>query len=502
MSNNSIPFIKSVSRDPTITTTTTTTATTATGPVSVSQTNTPINTVNLVGANTTTTMSPPMVSGLANSSTMPSAQFINLRPMPDTVASNNNVTDYDALSHSPNPLAGHEPLWESLYRSVPDPYSGKTTVITPFSGLLPSATGEDVVSNVMEIAWTRYGDRGVPIVIIHGVPTNRYQWHEVARRLGHFCRVLTFDMLGMGESSMPLNYGLDEQPAASGTDPAPWDWVFDCVYIRQLIEEQFPEEQVCFIADDWGGGIVSHASYHLDDLLSSIGYLDPIAFDGYPVSEIQAFGRASQLSDDQFMMALGSADQTMVQIFKTMVNDPNTYNQYNLRDIKRTYADTDYERSAYKDGEDATSLTLRLHPRQMRVLTDRSAILSPALLLPYHPEKNQKGVPYDQFEKPVLVMWGENDNMMPAQQGWRFQQAFRNAQVSVDHIPRAGHFAAQDQPDIVAERIMNFIILHYGPGAIADIFYGFGDRGSGGRHVIWKGDEKEMISDLRTLNGF
>ncbi len=66
--------------------------------------------------------------------------------------------------------------------------------------------------------------------------------------------------------------------------------------------------------------------------------LDPIAFDGYPVNEIQAIGRASMIpdtpeADAMSAGAFGAFDQTLVQIYKTMVYDPNVYNQYNLRRI-------------------------------------------------------------------------------------------------------------------------------------------------------------------------
>jgi len=83
--------------------------------------------------------------------------------------------------------------------------------------------------------------------------------------------------------------------------------------------------------NDWGGGILSHyASRYDDSRLLGIIYVDPIAFDGYPVNEIQAIGRAADLPDDKFEMLMGSADQNFTQILKTMVHDPSKFNQYNL----------------------------------------------------------------------------------------------------------------------------------------------------------------------------
>jgi|SRR5665811_1339947 len=104
------------------------------------------------------------------------------------------------------------------------------------------------------------------------------------------------------------------------------------------------------------------------------------------------------------------------------------------------YVDVDYERSAFLHGEDASSRTLRLHMDSLRVLADRSAILAPALLLPYDSIRNPRGVRYDNITVPTLVLWGEFDNMMPANQMYRFVLAMPNADVQIQLVPRAGHF--------------------------------------------------------------
>jgi len=193
------------------------------------------------------------------------------------------------------------------------------------------------------------------------------------------------------------------------------------------------------------------------------------------------------------MMAMGAVDQTMVQIFKTMVYDPNKYNQYNLRDIMFPYIDVDYERSTSKSdtGTDANSMTMELHWEALRTLADRASILSPALLLPYDQNENKKGVKYENITVPALILWGEYDNMMPANQIYRFANIMPNSDVQIQLIPRAGHFAGTDQPDRVAEEIINFIGRIMGRDKLADIFLGFTG--------IWKGDEDKVISDLRQI---
>ena len=76
-----------------------------------------------------------------------------------------------------------------------------------------------------------------------------------------------------------------------------------------------------------------------------------------------------------------------------------------------------------------------------------------------------------------MVEWGEYDNMMPPAQTERFANAFRNAPTQIHYIPRAGHFAATDQPDYVSETILNYIRqLHnwnHLPMDLAQAFQGY-----------------------------
>ena len=144
------------------------------------------------------------------------------------------------------------------------------------------------------------------VVFLHGVPTNRRQWWPIQQRVARYVPTMSFDMLGMGESDHPRHY-------------AGWEWQHDTVYIKQLFDTVIPTgRNIIFVADDWGGGILSSyiTQKKLDPRIIGAIFLDPIAFDGYPVSEIQAIGRASAIKDDSmFQMAMGAFDQTLVQIY-------------------------------------------------------------------------------------------------------------------------------------------------------------------------------------------
>ena len=410
----------------------------------------------------------------------------------------NDSSLYKVFSHSPIRAAGNKPDL-NIYRSPGIPEYGAFQYQAPTEGLLqiggPHST-ETHWTDEFEIAWTKMGDKGPLVLFLHGVPTNRTQWEEVQGQISRFCETISIDMLGMGESSKPRLYGRKN-------DPAPNDlchWVNDVDYIEKLMQHEYPGRKFIFVADDWGSGIASHYAARHNERLEALIQVDPIAFDGYPVNEIQAIGRAAQIpntpeGDAQFAMLFAAFDQTLVQILKSMVYDPAKYNQYNLRYLTFPYVDVDYERNGQNDGitDVARSTTLRLKLHNLRVLSDRAAILSPALLLPYHSEHNPNGVQYRNITAPTLIMWGEYDNMMPAAQTQRFAHVLGTSDVQISYVPRAGHFPATDNPECVTDTIINFIRRVVGHQALADVYIG--------NHGIWKGDERQMIRELRILHG-
>ena len=430
---------------------------------------------------------------------------------------------YEALSHTVNIDEGHEPNL-NIYRDGGKPIHGKFVYASPFSGFIKDENaGKYWRTDKFEIAYTQRGDKGPLILLMHGVPSNRRMYFPIQKRLSPFCRTISIDMLGMGESSKPRYYGKtgkflleNSKNSAERSDAErlmrqekektginePWDWVFDTDYVDQLMNQLYPGEKFFYVADDWGSGINSHyaAKFDSDRLLGFI-QIDPIAYDSYPVSEIQAIGRASQIpvtqengvDDAEFKKLMGAFDQTVVQILKTMTFNRHVWDQYSLRAIKHPYIDVDFERSVYRDGEDATSLTMRLKWEAIRVLADRSAILSPALLLPYHEQMNPKGVKYENITVPTLILWGRFDSMMSRNSKYNFKWSLVNAPVQLVDVPDADHFAGTDQPDFVSDVILDFVSRTVGKDKMADIFFGFDG--------IWKGDEVEKIEDLRKIYG-
>ncbi len=97
----------------------------------------------------------------------------------------------------------------------------------------------------------------------------------------------------------------------------------------------------------------------------------------------------------------------------------------------------------------------------------------------------------------LLILWGAKDNMMPEAQRHRLRNLIMmtsTARVQTRQVAKAGHFAAWDNPDLVAAMTLDYLIERYDPKAFGDFFFGFGET------KIWKGDEKQVLEDLRSVS--
>lgn len=407
---------------------------------------------------------------------------------------------YQLVANPPNYLIGNRPQVDKYFS--PDYPELKLDQVLDYKEdpTTKSVTGKVRVQDdprvkrsptgKVEIAFTARGDQGPVILFLHGVPTNRRQYYPIMERLSSFARCIAIDMLGMGDSQVNRDWVVkNNSKKGENWRFRTWLWEYDVEYIHRLVRALYGPTQFVMVADDWGGGVLFHyAARYPKDLLNQI-YIDPVALDGYPVNEIQAIGRAAVLPDSEFKKAMGSFDQTAIQIYKTMVYQPSqVWNQYTYRWIMEPYVNVNYVQEY--------SSTMGLKWNNLRNLSDRAYVLGGPQLLPYHPEKNPLGVKFRQYQSNALFLWGAEDNMMPEAQRHRLRYLIRVAtqnRVRVDtrQIPQAGHFAGLDQPELIPAEIMDYLLAEHPYQRFGDIFLGFEET------RIWKGDENQIREELR-----
>lgn len=368
-----------------------------------------------------------------------------------------------------------------------------------------------------ESAWDR-----LPLVgFLHGVPMNRRAKYGVMRWLGRFAVCVCWDMLGMGESDMPLWYGTEQElqywtGAPERSSPIPeaidtnndkdkatppmldfvrfnrrWDWRFDVPYVHQLMTQHiprrfgFPENRRwIFQSDDWGTGIgMAYASSkrHTQHL-AMLFLVNAVMLDGYFVIEIGTIGKMAEVfqrKPDVFSMFATLLPQTIVSIEKYMVKHRHRFNRYTESDFLFPYQDVDYQ-AGRMAGE------MRHNEWALLCLANRASRLAPRQLQPYHRRYNPVGLKSYRMQAPVYYIWGKQDQMMPPSQVDRGQYLWPMAHtVGATWVENADHFVEIDQPQRVAEIMLRAINGLLGLGTTR-VFLGLHTD------TTYKGDELEF----------
>ena len=99
-------------------------------------------------------------------------------------------------------------------------------------------------SQDLEINIEEYGknNKGMPILFVHGIPTNARLWRHVQKNLEGKFHSYAMDMVGYGQSSMPLDnfeHTFNNQAEA----------------IKGVIEELGIKGNVILVGHDHGGGV-------------------------------------------------------------------------------------------------------------------------------------------------------------------------------------------------------------------------------------------------------
>ncbi len=376
---------------------------------------------------------------------------------------------------------------------------------------------DDVVSDltrVFEIAYTvmmpksrserRSIVRGInddlPLIgMLHGVPTNRKWKFFVQKMLAQRgAIVVSFDMLGMGESSMVLDYVADDQGDNENDVNSAWDWKNDVPYVHQLFMEHIPslpgvnrsrDKKFVLACDDWGAGIGEWYAVTHPTTLEHFFLINPIHLDGYPVIEISTIGKTDRvrrmMGNAAFEQGAFTLPQVIIGILKYMIVNRKRMNRYTESSFMFPYQDVDYQA-----GKDAAGM--RQHFWNLAVLAARASRLAPRQLQPYHDVENPEGLRVENIKDvPIDVIWGTDDQMMPPVQMFRTIYQFPNCRVAVHPIDDADHFVEIDQP-VKVVNAMVAAMLRENKEAFPP-FLGVGDD------YVYKGDEKEMVGKLEDI---
>lgn len=248
--------------------------------------------------------------------------------------------------------------------------------------------------------WEEQGE-GIPLVLIHGIPTSPALWRDVVPRISG-ARCLAWEMVGYG-ASIAEGRARDISVAKQAEYLVKW--------LRHL-----RVERAVLAGHDLGGGVAHIAAVRRPDLCQGLFLTNAIGYDSWPIPSVK------------MMRAMGPLvrhlpDPVFKQIFKTFIHRGHD-------DAAR--ADESIEAHwPYYENHGAAAFI-----RQVSSLNVQDT-LAVADALP-------------QLGAPARIAWGAADQFQKIRYGERFA---RDLKAPLRRIDEGRHFTPEDHPEIIAEQI-------------------------------------------------
>lgn len=253
----------------------------------------------------------------------------------------------------------------------------------------------------------RQAGAGEPVILIHGIPTNSGLWRGVMANLADDFAVYAPDMIGYGASVKPedqdLSVAAQADYLADFMDAAGIDWAH-------------------LVGHDIGGGVVQIFTVRNPDRANKLVLVDSIAYDSWPEPGI---ARLKEPAWNEIMQRLDIAKGFRKGLEQGMVHTD-----------KITDAVVDRYADPFRD------------------LAGRMAYLRAARALDNRDLLDMAGE-IEAIGKPVLILWGASDVFQKVEYGHRLAGALADARLVV--IDEAGHFLPEDQPEVLAQHIREFL---------------------------------------------
>jgi len=257
----------------------------------------------------------------------------------------------------------------------------------------------------IDMAWAEHG-KGVPVILLHGIPTSPALWRHVVPRLSGV-RALAWEMVGYGDS-MEQGKGRDISVAAQADHLKAW-------------MDEIGLEKAVIVGHDLGGGVAQIFAVRYSRMCSGLFLTNAIGYDSWPIPSVKAMretgGLVRHLPDSAFTMLL-----------LTLL----------LRGHDRLDAALEawrHHARKYLDHGGAEAMVRQIDALDVN---DTLAISEQLASL---------GIP-------ARLAWGEADGFQKIEYGERFA---RDLGAPLRRIPGGKHFTPEDHPDVIAEEIMALV---------------------------------------------
>ena len=263
------------------------------------------------------------------------------------------------------------------------------------------------------------GGEGPVLVFGHGLPMNETQWRKVVPLLPGYRAILPTLPLGGHRQPMKPDADLSQRGIA--------------LLLGEFIE-RLSLDDVTLILNDWGGGqfLISQGK------AERVGRLVLVAceaFDNYPPGPAKRLAQVCRVPGGAWLLM-------QLMRIKAVRHNRKGYGGMSVRGIpdavlQAWFAPATKNRAIRRDFVKFATST----PKRETLLAWSEQLRS--------------------FDRPVLVVWADQDPMMPREHGPRLAQLYPNARLV--EIAGSSTLIPEDQPEHLAEVITDFL-THTGAG--------------------------------------
>ena len=257
----------------------------------------------------------------------------------------------------------------------------------------------------LKVAYTDLGG-GEPAVLLHGIPTWSFLYHDVIPRLAPHCRVLAPDFLGHGYSDRRDRFDRSLRAQAA-------------MILRFL--DALGIEEATIVGHDTGGGVALILGIEHPDRVRRLVLSNIVAYDSWPIDDMIALGnpkwRGKPPAEVAEFVASGLEDglhrpERLTPAFRAGIIAPCSDEEGKISIIRNASA---------------------LNTNHTMALVDR----------------------HRDIRAPTLILWGVHDPWQTIRDGERLAMEIPRAQLV--RVETASHWLQQDEPEIFSREILKFL---------------------------------------------
>lgn len=256
------------------------------------------------------------------------------------------------------------------------------------------------------IAYTDTGE-GTPLLLIHGIPTNRFLWRKVIQNLARHYRVIAPDMLNYGESAMPIDADVSVNAQAR-------------IMIRLM--DSLDIESAHVVSHDIGGAVSQIMAVNHPQRVGKHVLIDSVCFDSWPIPEFET------------LLEPGVEEKMSVEDLVDSMNQMMPKGVYDSTIVDQEMKDCYITQWSTEKGKAALFRNMRrLNKEYTQAIAGEVA----------------------QCQHDTLVLWGEHDNFQKTGYASQLVDLLPNARLI--WIAQAGHWVIDEKPGEVCEYILSFL---------------------------------------------